>query len=190
MTADQLVEYVTRRLHAASPTNEWAKNRVNILAAIPAGIHELARKVMFDPSLRPLLQQDYSVSLNGSGVGDLLAATGSVTSAAGDILLDGVHLGVVRDADGNLLVNIPHYRGFLRPQPTVFAYYCLVDRKIYTRALNTAVNLPTDIVSVTGPLTVTANFAPASVTHIPTEIEDDLVGHVVEVLLRKTPQPE
>lgn len=190
MTADQLVEYVTRRLQAAAPTNEWPKNRLNIAAAIPAAIHELAMEVMRDDARRSLLQQDYSVSLNGAGVGDLLAATGSVTSAAGEVLLGGVHLGSVRDADGNLLVNIPQYRDFQRPQPTIFAYYCLVDRKIYTRAINTPVLSPSDIVGVSGPLTVTASFAPASVANVPTEIEDDLVARVVEVLLRKGPEEE
>lgn len=142
---------------------------------------------MKDPYLKPLLQQTYSVALDGSGVGDPLAATGSITGAAGEILQEGIKYGVVIDGDGNILQPLSHYADFLRPQPTVYAYYCLKDRKILTRALGQQVTNPAEVQSVTGPLSVTANFAPTSVSNIPPELEDLTVHALCRIVTTKTP---
>ena len=48
-------------------------------------------------------------------IGDLLAASGSVTGNTGEILGEGVYAGVVRDADNNILQPLMHYADFLRP---------------------------------------------------------------------------
>lgn len=186
MTANQLTQYTKRRLTAQPGGEVWADREMEIWGAVPTAIHELSVKVMMDPARRTLLQQIYTVALDGAGVGDLLAAAGSITAVAGEILQPGIPLGVVLDADSNRLVQIPHKDQFYSPAPTVFGYYCLADYgKILTRAINAQVNNPLDIISVNGPLTITASYAPAAVDNVPAEIQDDLVGIHVEVLLRQ-----
>ena len=186
MTIADLIERSKRLLGAGSGSPDvWAKAEIDLAACVNIAVHEMAVDVMNDNARRGLLQQNYSVTLDGSGIGDLLAATGSVTSTAGEILQDGVYFGVVRDADNNILQPIYHFADFYRPQPTVFGYYCLVNKKIHTRAISVGVNGPADIVSAATPLTVTASYAPASVANIPGELEDETVKKLVTVITRK-----
>jgi hypothetical protein len=187
MTLSELIEAAKRRLTAGSPDSRlWAVAELDLAACVQAAIHELANDVMRDPERRAWLQQQYTVNLNGAGEStDLLTAAGSITGEAGEIILEGINLGAVIDADGNVLVCLPHYADFLRPQPTAFAYYCLKGQVIATRALNTVVNTPADIQSVSGPLTITASFAPSNVSDFPVQLEDDLTGKLVTVALRK-----
>jgi hypothetical protein len=187
VTIAELVERSKRLAGAGSGSPDaWAKAEIDLAACVQIAIHELANDVMRDPERRAWLQQKYTVQLDGAGEStDLLTANGSITGQAGEIILEGINLGAVIDADGNVLVYIPHYADFLRPQPTAFAYYHLKDRKVITRAINAAVNSPFDIQSVSGPLTITCNFAPKSVTDIPLQLEDDLVKKLVTVVMRK-----
>lgn len=189
MTLNELIQYAKRRLVIDPLLRLKTDIELDIAAAIPTAIHEMSIKVMRDAHLRPLLQQSYSVALDGSGIGNLLTATGSLTTNAGEILQEGVPMGLVRDAENNDLVWIPNLADFYRPAPTVFGYYTLVAQRIYTRAISAQVNSIADIVSAPTPLTVIASFAPAEVADVPEEIEDDLVGHVVEVVLRKIGAP-
>ncbi len=187
MSKDELIQYAKRRLAALPESSGWPLQEIAIGSCIPAAIHELSYAVMCDDAKRNLLQQDYTVALDGAGVGDLLSAVGSVTGLAGEILQEGVYIGVVLDADNNLLCPLKHYRDFLSPQPTIYGYYNLSDKSIRTRAINLQVTTPLDIVGVTGPLIVTASYAPTNVTDIPVELTDDLVGYLVQVVLRKGP---
>jgi len=52
-------------------------------------------------------------------------------------------------------------------------------------ARNTRVNTPADIVSVNGPLTITASFAPTEVDDFPPELHDMLVNTLCDVVTRK-----
>lgn len=176
MTASELIERAKRQLNA--PDLE-----INLAACVMQASGRLARKVMRDDALRPLLQQVYSVTLSAAGEGDLLAATGSITGNAGEILIDGIRLGVVVDADGNILQPLLHYHDFLRPQATQYAYYNLKDRKILTRAIDQQVNVPSDVVGVNGPLSITASFDPQEVTDYPAELEDHLVQELCDVVM-------
>lgn len=187
MTANELTQYAKRRLAALPQSSGWPLQEIAIASCIPTAIHELANRVMHDDAQRGLLQQDYTVALNPFGMGDLLAAVGSITSLAGEILQEGVYLGVVLDGDNNILCPLRHYLDFLRPQPVVYGYYTLSDKSIRTRAINMQVNVPLDVVGATSPLTITASYAPTNVTDVPPELTDDLVGCVVEVVLRKGP---
>lgn len=187
MTANELVQYAKRRLAALPESSGWPLQEIAIASCIPAAIHEFANRVMHDDAQRGLLQQIYTVVLDGAGEGNLLTPPGSVTGLAGEILQEGVYLGVVLDGDNNILAPLRHYLDFLRPQPVVYGYYNLSDKIIRTRAINLQVNVPLDIVSATSPLTITASYAPANVTDIPVELQDDLVGYLVEVVLRKGP---
>lgn len=190
MTIAELIERAKRLAGAGSGSPDmWAKAEIDLAACVTLALHEMSAEVMRDEARRGLLQQVYSVTLDGSGVGDLLATTGSVTSAAGEILQDGVYLGAVVDADGNILQPLFHYADFVRPQSTAFGYYCLANKKIHTRAVGAQVNTPFDVQGASSPLTVTASYAPASVANVPGELEDDLVKKLVTVVMRKVEAP-
>jgi hypothetical protein len=188
MTKDELIERAKRQLNAGQPQpHVWPDSEIDLDACVDQAIAEVADRVMRDPYLKTLLRQAYSVALDGSGVGDLLAATGSITGLAGEILQEGVEWGTVIDADNNVLVPLQFYAQFVAPQPPVFAYYCLEERKIYTRALGQAVNGPADIVGVTGPLSIKASFSPQTVDSFPAELEDHLVNTLCQIAVTKTP---
>lgn len=192
MTIAELIERSKRLAGAGTGSPDaWARAEIDLAACVLIAIHELSTEVMRDPERRAWLQQKYTVALDAAGESvDLLTANGSVTGQAGEIILEGIHLGAVIDADGNTLQYIPYYADFLRPQPAAFAYYCLKDRKVITRAMNAAVNTPSDIQSVTGPLTITCSFAPKNVSDIPLNLEDDLVSKLVTVVTRKIEAPK
>lgn len=186
MDFNDLVERSKRRLNAGQPEpHVWVSSEIDLAACVQQAIAELSQRVMMDSSLRTLLQQDYSVTLDANGIGDPLAAVGSITGVAGEVLQEGIKFGVVIDADGNVLVPITHYSDFLRPQAVQLAYYCLKDRKILTRALGQAVNGPSDIFGVSSPLTITASFEPQVVDSFPDELADDLVNTLCKIVTTK-----
>lgn len=187
MTFNELTERARRQLNAGQPQpHVWPDSEIDLAACVMQAISEISHMAMRDDGLRSLLQQFYSVALDANGVGDLLAATGSITNAAGEILQEGIKYGTVIDADSNVLQPLAHYADFIRPQQAVFAYYCLKDRKIHTRAKDVQVNSPAEIAGVNGPLSITANFAPLSVTHIPPELEEPTVHSLVRIVALKT----
>jgi hypothetical protein len=187
MTFSELVERAKRQLNAGQPQpHVWPDSEIDIAACVRQASSQLAHKVMRDESLRALLQQEYEVTLDGAGEGDLLAATGSITSVAGEILLEGIQHGIVLDADTNPLQYIQNYADFLKPQPTVYGYYHLKDKAtILTCAINTPVDDLGDIVSAPSPLTITASYTPADVDDFPPELEDPLVQELVSVIAVK-----
>jgi len=191
MTFNELVERAKRQLNAGQPQpHDWIESEIDIAACVMQASQRVAHDVMRDPSLRSLLQQEYTVTLDANGEGNLLTANGSITSVPGEILIDGVRYGVVLDADGNQLHPILHYADFIRPQPTVFAYYTIKDKvTILTRAKGAAVHSHLDIQSVTGPLTITASYTPQDIEDYPPELEDRLVHALVEIVARKITTP-
>lgn len=192
MTFNDLVATAKYRLTAGNPGFDWQLNELDLAPAVDSALQLLATQTMLDDTNRGLLQQSYSVTLT-AGVGDLLAATGSVTSTAGEILMEGVAMGSVMDGDGEILQPLAHLSQFYRPQPQVFSYYYLAPGgKIWTRTRQTQVNGPNDIQGVNSPLTVLASYVPASVTSVPSELENDLVEALCSVVLRKIKpvQPE
>lgn len=148
MTFNELVERAKRQLNAGQPQpHVWPDSEIDLAACVMQARQRAARKVMNDDRLRGLLQQEYPVTLSAAGVGDLLTAVGSVTATAGEILLEGVHFGLVVDGDGNVLKPLTHLVSFTSPQDTNFAYYLLKnDGKIATRAKDIPVILPSDVV--------------------------------------------
>lgn len=180
MTKPELIERAKRQL-SLGPESE-----VDLGACVMQALSDVSHMAMKDDSLRGWLQQTYPVTLDASGVGDLLAAVGDLTGNAGEILIEGIRYGVVIDADNNILQPLTHYSDFLRPQPTVYAYYCLKDREIHTRALGQQVNSPVDVLSVTGPLSITASFTPTDVGDIPPELEEPLIHSLVRIFSLKT----
>lgn len=184
ITKDEIIERAKRLAGAGLPVDVWAKAEIDMAACMTIAVHELAEDVMRDDVKRGYLQQDYSVSLDSSGVGDILAATGSVTSAA-DMLQDGIQFGRVKDADGNVLVYIPNINYFYAPQPTVYGYYCLAKRKILTRAINAACSSEAEVQSAATPLTITASYAPSDLAYIPDQLGDDLAKKLFTVVSRK-----
>lgn len=186
MTLNELVEYAKRRLSAGQPRGvPWADDDLEIAAAVPSAAHELAVEVMRDDRRRGLLQQQYTITLDGFGVGDPAGVNGSVTSAPDELLFEGIPLGMVLDAAGVPLHHIRHYADFISPQPLQLGYYTLRDGKIHTRLAGVPVQSSVDVVSAAGPLTVLASYSPASVTDWPAELEDDLVSKLVTVIARK-----
>lgn len=175
MTFPELIERAKRQLHA--PDLE-----IDLAACVMQASDKVARRVMADAALCGLLQQEYPVTLSASGEGNLLTAVGSVTGVAGEILIDGVRYGVVLDAEGERLHPLKHYHDFLAPQPTVYGYYCIKDKAtILTRARDQQVFTSSDIQAASGPLTITANYTPASVGDFPPELEDMLVQALVDI---------
>lgn len=188
MSFDELVELAKRRLSAGSaPPRVWSDAELGLAACVHTASSELSLEVMRDSARRALLQQDYPVSLDPvTNEGDLLAAIGSITTLAGEIILEGVDYGIVQDADGNILVLIPQYPDFFRPQAMAFAYYTRKNKgKILTRAKGKQVYSPADVLPVNGPLVITASYTPALVTGWPPELTDDLVSKTVAIALRK-----
>lgn len=186
MTFAECVERAKRQLNAGQPEPHlWPSSEIDIAACVMQARDNLAHEVMRDSSRRAWLQQEYSLTLDGDGKGDLSAATASIT---GEIILDGIRFGVVIDADGNILQPLTHYADFLRPQQTVYGYYCLKDKALHTRAINAQANGPLEIASANGPLTITANYVPDSVDDFPPDLEADLVNTLVRIVsLKLTP---
>lgn len=187
MTKAELIERAKRRLNAgAAAPRIWPDNEIELAACVNDALHELSAAVVMDNNRRSWLQQDYTITLNASGEStDLLTAAGSVTGEVGEIILSGIYFGLIRDADNNVLKPLFHYSDFVSPQFTVYAYYLLKNQIIATRALGVAVNSPADIQSVNGPLTITANYTPINVDDVPLALEDELVTHLCEVVVRK-----
>jgi len=184
MTFDELVERAKRQLNAGqSQPHVWPDSELDIAACVMQASGKLGQKVMKDDALRALLQQEYSVSLNTQGEGDLLTAVGSVTAVAGEILLEGANFGAVIDNDSNVLAPLRHYIQFIAPQSTLYGYYTMKDKgTILTRAINVAVNGPLDIVGAPGPLSITASYTPEAVEDFPPELEDMLVHELVNIV--------
>ena len=190
MTFDNLIAMAKYRLAAGNTAVDWQLYEPDIATCVDAALGALATDIMHDPTRCGLLQQSYSVTLT-AGNGDLLAATGSVTSAAGEILMEGVLMGSVKDGDGEIIYPLHSLNAFYRPQSQVFYYYYLAPNgNIYTRSKSTQVNNPGDVAGCTSPLTVIANYAPASVTSVPNELEEDLVEKLCSILLTKIDQPQ
>ncbi|MCI0748167.1 MAG: hypothetical protein L0Y58_22400 [Verrucomicrobia subdivision 3 bacterium] len=185
MTLNELVQYTKRRLVGVPGGEVWADREIEIAATIPAALQELGAQVLRDRHRRNLLQQSYSVALDSAGIGNLLTAIGGITGTAGEILQDGVALGVVRDAENNVLVWLPNYDDFLRPASIAFGYYTLVAARIYTRAVGVAVTPSLDIAPAATPLTVFSSYAPAAVSGVPKELEDDTISILTEILMRQ-----
>jgi hypothetical protein len=188
MTKADLVERAKRRLNAgAAEPHVWVSSEIELAACVNDAMHLLSASVVMDNDRRSWLQQNYTVNLDSNGEStDLLTAVGSVTGEVGEVILVGIYFGLVRDADNNILQPLFHYADFVRPQSTVYPYYLLKNQIIATRALGVVVNGPADIQTVNGPLTITANYTPKNVDDVPLTLEDDLVDHLCEVVLRKT----
>jgi len=163
---DDLIETARRVLLANTPPSQIPQGNLEIdLAALKnTACQVLAAKIADDPDRLYLLQQDYSVALDGSGVGDILTATGAITGGA-DLYADSIPKGNVQDAYNNSLVYMPLLFDFYRPASTQFAYYTLQDRAIRTRAIAVAVQSAADIVGAIGPLTITANYVTTNLTY-------------------------
>lgn len=179
----ELVERARRQLNAGQPQpHVWVESEIDLAACVMQAKDALARQVMMDGSRRAWLQQVFALALDGNGRGDLSAATAAI---AGEILLDGVRVGAVIDADGNKLQPLLHYSDFLSPQAVVFGYYCLKDRAILTRAINQQASGPLEIVGASSPLTITASYVPTAVSDFPVDLEADLVQALVDIVATK-----
>lgn len=189
MTKTELVERAKRRLNAgAAKPHVWPENEIELAACVNDALHELSGAVMMDNMRRAWMQQDYTVALGANGEStDLLTAAGSVTGEVGEIILEGIHYGLVRDFDNNVLKPLFHYLDFISPQDWPGGFYLMKNSVIATRAAGLAVNGPADIQGVSGPLTITASYTPKNVDNVPLELEDSLVGHLCEVVTRKLP---
>jgi len=183
MTTSELIERSKRQLNAGQPEPRvWPTSEIDIAACVLQARDAVARKAMMDDSKRAWLQQVFTLALDSSGVGLLSAATAAIS---GEILLDGIRLGVVIDGDGNILQPILHYADFLRPQSTAYGYYNLKDGAAHTRAINTPVNGPLDIIGAPGPLSITASYVPAAVDDFVQDLEPDLVQALVQIVTLK-----
>ena len=189
MTKNELVERAKRRLNAGeAKPHVWPENEIELAACVNDALHELSGAVMMDDQRRAWLQQNYTVSLDANGVStDLLTAVGSITGEVGEIILEGIHYGLVVDFDGNVLKPLFQYLEFVSPQSAPWGFYLMKNSAMATRAAGLSVSGPADVQGASGPLTVTASFTPKNVDDVPFEIEDELVGHLCEVVTRKVP---
>lgn len=177
MTKSELIARAKRQLH--NPDLE-----IDLAACVMQASDRLAQRVMRDDALRGLLQQEYSVTLDANGEGNLLTAIGSVTTNAGEILIEGVRYGAVLDNEGQRLHPLRHYHDFLAPQNIAYGYYCIKDKAtILTRARDQQVNTLFDIQSAMGPLIITASYTPSEVDDFPPELEDALVFALCEIAM-------
>ncbi len=190
MTFPQLIEQAKRLAGAGSGSPDlWADKEIDLAACKNIALAELAHEAMHDDARRHLLQQNYSVALDANGEGDIIAATGAVTSAA-DIIPESIYFGNVRDAENNVLVPLRHYSDFLKPQLSAFGYYCLKGRKIATRAIGVYVAKSEDVAPAPTPLTILANYSSTDLTYWPAEFDEDIVKKLVTVVMRKVEQPK
>ena len=186
LVTNDIILIASRRLQAASGMAITPDIEIDIAAQMQSALAALAKMTMANDAKRGLLQQDYTIALT-AGIGNLITATGAITTAA-DMLMDGVYWGVVIDADGDILQPLKNYSAFLKPQPLIYSYYCLRGERIHTRSRFQQVNYPSDVTSVTGPLTITANFEPATCEVVPNELGDDLIECLVNLVLTKMPE--
>lgn len=187
MTAQELVDKARFLLAAGQPDSAWLDVEVEAQLSIAQAMHDLGMMIAKDRWRFGLLQQDYSVPLNGStGAGDLIAATGALTSAA-DMIWDSVPQGRVKDANDAALVYVPDVAEFESYVLPGFSYYTLYQQKIYTRT--STGTYATDKTGVISPVTVTANFFPAltSAVTLPAQLEDEAVQSLIRVLVQKNP---
>ena len=164
--------------------NVWLNQEAEAIAAIPYAMHQLTERASNDPMKRALLSQEYSVTLS-SGVGDPTTATGGITSAA-DMYVHSMEQWSVRDESSNVLQYVRNYNDLAGYLPTFYGYFSLYAQRLYTRQINTG-----SLTSTTGPLTVGAMFIPtvgASTTTLPTELDDDAVRILAEILTLKLPE--
>lgn len=189
LSLDTLVEYAKRRILAGMPDGSpWADIDMEIAANVTAASNLAATRVMRNPLLRPRLQQVYSITLDGSGVGDLSTANGSITTTADEILVEGIYLGSVVNADGIVVVPLPHYTDFISPQFTVFPYYHVNEqKKILTRSSGNQVFTANDVQGLSGNLSIRASYNPGDVAQWPAEIQNDLINALCELTLAKVP---
>lgn len=180
MNFTQLTERAKKTLNAGQPEPRiWAENEIELAACVNQAKSQVARAVMRDDKRRSLLQQEYSVTLDSSGVGDLLTATGAIP---GEMMMEGIEWGAVVDGNGDIIQLLTHYHDFIRPQDTNYAYCCRKERSIHTRASGVQVLGPNDIQGLSGTLTITASFEPESVDDFPSELEPDLVAALCDVV--------
>jgi hypothetical protein len=182
MTRPELMEYAKRRLSAGeAPPRVWPENETEIAAAIDTAMHRLADAVMNDDARRAWLQQEYELPIDeNTGRGTLSDATATI---AGELLLDGIRMGRVFDADGDTLWPLQHVMAFYSPQPSVKSYYCLVGGEMWTRNRVNQVRTPADVQTVRGPVKIIASFVPENVSSVPAILADDLVDTLVAVVI-------
>lgn len=185
MTNQELARRAIILLAAGDPQSVWLNMEAEAGLAIGYAFQRLAEVVAEDREKAGLLMQNYSVNLS-SGVGTPLSVAGSITLTSGDILYGYIPKGLVKDADGNLLVYVPNYYDFQGYLVSGFKYYTLTNQRIYCRSAITG-DYASDIGDVTGPVTITSNFIP-TVSSLPNELDNEIVETLAQVLIEKYPR--
>lgn len=166
----------------------WLDMEAEVSTAIPNALQEMAIEVSKHRDRRALLSQDYTVNLS-SGVGAVLQATGSITSAA-DILWSSIPSGDIVDTSTNQrLTYVPGLREFEGYQYPGLLYYTLSNQSIFTRSGLTGNYFDSDRYDVMGPLRMTAVWIPTSAT-VPAYLETFAVETLARVVMRKISEEE
>jgi hypothetical protein len=133
-------------------------------------MEDLADTIAKDERRRGMLIKTFTpLTIDSTtGIGDLSV------SAYDDLKREHLGKGTIFDADSatDPLWPINAYQDLLRPQPTIYGYYCLFNNKIYTRQRSTG-----SLVATNGPLTINAIFVPVAAT-----VPADLIPHAIEKL--------
>lgn len=185
MTAAELIDKARFLLAAGNPDSPWYQMEIEANLVMPQAMHILGMAVANDPRRFGILQQQYSVSLNFLGLGNLATTSGALTARA-DIIWETVGRGHVRDANNEKLIYVPEFAQFVGYLLPGYQYYTLSQQQIFTRIVS-AGYYNGDSTGVTGPLTVTASYFPyvGTVTDantLPTELQDDAVEHLARIL--------
>lgn len=185
MTQSELSQRALLLLAAGNPDSPWLKMETEAGLAQEQALNELGDDVAADPSQFGLLQQTYTVTLNGTtGAGQLTSATGNSTSQV-DMIWTSVQRGHVKDTDGNKLLYVPNrysFEGYLLPGQLYFTTY---DGNIYTRTANG--DYASDRTGVQGPLNILANYYPTvgGMATLSPELNSNLVRILARTLAEK-----
>lgn len=190
-TAQELLDRALFLLAAGDANSPWLVQEFEASLAFNQALEELGRAIADDPKRYNLTVQDYPVTIDSSGIGDLTGAVGTFTGLA-DIIWDKVHRGQVEDSLGNALIFIPEIQEFQGHVLPGFNYYTIYQSRLYTRG-STSGDYNSDKAILfslgTGIVTVTSNYYPSvgNAQTMPLEIEEDVPRFLARTLTEKFP---
>ncbi len=196
LTRIEAIQRIILNITAGQPNHPLLVQEPEIDLLLDLTVHEFATRFAKDIERRGQLSQNYSVTLDANGQGNLLTAVGSITAAA-DYLLEDIILSPVLDTSdlqsdgiGRELVYVPQFNEFRNmPTDAQFGWYGLyttVNQRIYTRQFG-------QTTGCVGPLILYGVFVPtisntAANTTIPELFSDEFVRLATELYLSRLPK--
>lgn len=187
-TSQEIAQRALFLLAAGDADSPWFALEVEANLAISQAMQELGLAIADHPTRYGLLQQDYTVTLDGvTGAADLTMVTGVITGLA-DIIWEKVKEGRVKDATSTPLHFIPDVFEFEGDVLLGLNYWTTYQSKIYTRGSEGgSYESDKGTIAAAGNITVTASYYPTigNAASLPLELESDAVRILAKTLAAK-----